>query len=63
MDFLPVAAALANGHPERTVFTRFIRPSVSPSAGHVTATTRGGAGPPASVPSFSLGVTPPARAG
>jgi nicotinamidase-related amidase len=34
---LPVAAALANRHPERTVFTRFIARTSRPDAGHVAA--------------------------
>jgi len=46
---LPVAAALANRHPERTVFTRFIppeRPDQMP--GMWRATTRGGGWQPVS---------------
>jgi nicotinamidase-related amidase len=40
---LPVAAALANRHPERTIFTRFIPPEAPGSA-----TTRAGVSRPAS---------------
>ena len=34
---LPVAAALANRHPERTVSPASFRPSIPPDAGHVAA--------------------------